>query len=123
MDDPFRRFTLFDNRILVATAQKLPDGKYAVTLHVHAARCYADDSGQRTPGKLDIPIEVGMCAWPRNAALQQERPLYLAKLPLRDGGSTINLTLDGKPCAAGIGPCHELTDRQSDDNRADVTVR
>ena len=54
---------------------------------------------------------------------QDEKPLYLAKMPVKDGDSTITVTVDGKPYEAGIDPFNELVDRVSDDNRTPVTVQ
>lgn len=121
--DFFDKITLFDNRMVSATAKKLPDGKYAVTLHVHAAKYYADGKGKETRAKVDIPIEIGVFAQAKDGAEQDEKPLYLAKMLVKDGDSTITVTVDGKPYEAGIDPFNELVDRVSDDNRARVTIQ
>jgi len=117
------KITLFDNRMVSATAKKLGDGKYQVTLHVHAGKYYADGKGKETRAKLDIPIEVGVFAQAKDGEEQDEKPLYLAKLPMKDGDSTLTVTVDGVPYEAGIDPFNELVDRVSDDNRAPVTVQ
>lgn len=121
--DFFDRITLFDDRMVEATAKKLPDGKYEVTMHVHAAKYYADGKGKETRAKVDIPIEIGVFAQAKDGAEQDERPLYLAKVPVEDGDSTIRVIVDGKPFEAGIDPFNELVDRVSDDNRAPVTLQ
>jgi hypothetical protein len=117
------KITLFDDRMVSATAKKLADGKYEVTLHVHAAKYYADGRGKETRAKLDIPVEVGVFAQAKDGEEQDEKPLYLAKVPVKDGDSTITVTVDGKRFDAGIDPFNELVDRVSDDNRAPVTVQ
>jgi hypothetical protein len=121
--DFFDRITLFDDRMVSATTKKLPDGKYEVTMHVHAAKYYADGKGKETRAKVDIPIEIGVFAKAENGEEEDEKPLYLAKYPVEDGDSTITVTVDGKPFEAGIDPFNELVDRVSDDNRAQVTVQ
>lgn len=123
VDDLFRRVTLFDNRMLRATATRLPDGRYRVVMRVHAAAYHADGKGRQTPTGLVVPLEVGVFAQPVNAAVQHEPPLYLAKLPLRTGDDTIAVTVAGKPYAAAIDPCHELADLRPDDGRARVVIR
>jgi ABC-type transport system involved in multi-copper enzyme maturation permease subunit len=120
--DFFDRITLFDDRMVTATAKKLPDGKYEVTMHVHAAKYYADGKGKETRAKIDIPIEIGVFAKAKDGEEQDEKPLYLAKYPVKDGDSTIVVTVDGEPYEAGIDPFNELVDRVSDDNRAQVTA-
>jgi hypothetical protein len=121
--DFFDRITLFDDRMVSATTKKLPDGKYEVTMHVHAAKYYADGKGKETRAKVDIPIEIGVFAKAENGEEEDEKPLYLAKYPVKDGDGTITVTVVGKPFEAGIDPFNELVDRVSDDNRAQVTVQ
>jgi len=92
-------------------------------MHVHAAKFHADGKGKETRAKIDIPIEVGVFAKAKDDEEQDETPLYLAKLPVKDGDSTLTVTVDGVPYEAGIDPFNELVDRVSDDNRALVTVQ
>jgi hypothetical protein len=40
---------------------------------------------------------------------------------VKDGDSTITVTVDGKPAQAGIDPYNELIDKVSSDNRRAVT--
>ncbi|KRF01909.1 hypothetical protein ASG87_10410 [Frateuria sp. Soil773] len=122
LDDLFWKITLFDNRITGATAKKLPDGRYEVTLQVHAGKVHVDGTGRETPAAPGIPIEIGVFA----AAPGKERdgkPLYLEKRVLPDGDSSVTVTVDGFPAEAGIDPYNELIDRVSDDNRAPVIVQ
>jgi hypothetical protein len=123
IDDLFGKISLFDNRMVAATAKKLPDGQYEVTMHVHADKYYADGKGRETHARADIPIEVGVFAKAANGEEEEEKPLYLAKVPVNDGDSTITVKVDGKPCQAAIDPFNELIDRVSDDNRAPVTIQ
>ena len=120
--DFFDKITLFDDRMVSATAKKLPNGKYEVTMHVHAAKYYADGKGKETRAKVDIPVEIGVFAQAKDREEQDEKPLYLAKMPVKDGDSTLTVTVDGKPYEAGIDPFNELVDRVSNDNRAPVTI-
>ena len=121
--DFFDKITLFDDRMISATAKKRADGKYEVTLHLHAAKYYADGKGKEARAKLDIPVEIGVFAQAKDGEEQDEKPLYLAKVPVKDGDSTLTVTVDGVPYEAGIDPFNELVDRVSDDNRAPVTVQ
>ena len=120
--DFFDKITLFDDRMVSASAKKLPDGKYQVTLHLHTAKYYADGKGKESKAKFDIPIEIAVFAKPADGEEQDEKPLYLKKMPVRDGESTLTVTVDGKPYQAGIDPFNELVDRVSGDNRASVTL-
>jgi ABC-2 type transport system permease protein len=121
LDDLFWKITLFDNRVIDATAKKLSDGKYEVTMKVHASKVYVDGTGKETAGKPDIPIEIGVFAASPGAG-KDGKPLYLQKRLLPDGDSTISVTVDGLPALAGIDPYNELIDKVSSDNRRTVTV-
>ena len=121
LDDFFWKITLFDNRITDATAKKLPDGKYAVTLKVHAGKVYVDGAGKETAARPDIPIEIGVFAASPGGG-RDGKPLYLQKRVLTDGDSTITVVVDGKPAVAGVDPYNELIDKVSTDNRRGVTL-
>lgn len=121
LDDLFWKITLFDNRITEATAKKLPDGKYEVTMNVHAGKIYVDGTGKETRATPDIPITVGVFAAPKGDGKDGE-PLYLEKRLLPDGDSTVTVIVDGKPALAGVDPYNELIDKVSTDNRRAVTV-
>jgi len=122
LDDFFWKITLFDDRMLDATAKKLPDGRYEVTMKVHAGMAWADGNGKETKAIPNIPIAVGVFAASPGDG-RDGKPLYLEKRVLPDGDSTITVTVDGKPAIAGIDPYNELIDKVPDDNRKAVTLR
>ncbi|OOG59549.1 M1 family aminopeptidase [Rhodanobacter sp. C03] len=121
LDDFFWKITLFDNRVTEATAKKLPDGKYEVTMKVHAGKVYVDGTGKETDAMPDIPIDIGVFAAPVDG--KDGKPLYLKKQMVANGDSTITVTVDSKPFDAGIDPYNELIDRVSSDNRRPVTLQ
>ncbi|OOG43288.1 M1 family aminopeptidase [Rhodanobacter sp. C05] len=121
LDDFFWKITLFDNRITEATAKKLPDGKYEVTMKVHAGKVYVDGTGKETDATPDIPIDIGVFAAPADG--KDGKPLYLKEQMVANGDSTITVTVDSKPFDAGIDPYNELIDRVSSDNRRPVTLQ
>jgi hypothetical protein len=112
-----------DNRIVAAAAKRRPDGKYDVTLDVHAAKTYVDGVGRETPAKVSYPIDVGVFARAPDGKEQNQKVLYLEKRTVPDGDSSITITVDGEPFEAGIDPYNKLIDRVSDDNRMRVTLR
>lgn len=116
------KITLFDDRMTSATAKKRADGKYDVTMQIHAGKFYADGKGKETPATVDIPIKIGIFAKAKSGEEQDEKPLYLEKVAVTDGDSTITAVVDSEPYEAGIDPFNELIDRVSDDNRARVTL-
>src|SRR5690606_27920001 len=51
--DLFEKITFYDNRVVDATARRLADGRYEVTMRLHADKRYADGKGRETPAPLD----------------------------------------------------------------------
>ncbi|TAL71351.1 MAG: hypothetical protein EPN56_10525 [Rhodanobacter sp.] len=121
LDDFFWKITLFDNRMISAYAKRLPDGRYAVTMKVHAGMSYANGKGEDTRAAPNLPIAIGVFAQGANG--RDGKPLYLAKRELPAGDTTLAVTVDGKPAMAGIDPYNELIDKVPDDNRKTVTVQ
>ena len=121
--DLFEKITIFDNRVTEATAKKRPDGKYDVTLKLHAAKIYVDGVGKETPAKIDTPIDIGVFAKAASGKEQDEKVLYLAKRMVADGNSSLTITVDTEPYEAGIDPYNKLVDRVSDDNRKKVEMQ
>jgi aminopeptidase N len=121
LDDFFWKITLYDNRISEATARKLPNGKYQVTLKVHAGKIYVDGKGKETDADPGIPVDIGVFAASPGNGLEG-KPLYLQKRELPKGDSTITVEVDSVPAVAGIDPYNKLIDRVSDDNRRPVSL-
>lgn len=97
VDDLFRRIAVFDNRMVLVSATRLPDGRYRVSMRIHAAEYHANGRGAKVPARLAAPMEVGIFTEPADVALHHIPPLYLARVPLRAGGNTLTVTVAGKP--------------------------
>ncbi len=123
IEDLFEKIVFFDNRAVDATAVKRDDGKYAVTLKLHAAKFEADGRGKETDAPLRDAIDVGIFARPKGGKEDDETVLYLAKHPFSDTETTLEIVVDGEPYDAGIDPYNKLIDRDSNDNRRRVTVK
>jgi hypothetical protein len=121
LDDLFWKITLYDNRITAASAQRLPDGRYQVTLRLHTGKVYVDGQGRETPAEPDLPLTVGVFAAAGDG--HDGKPLYLQKRLLPPGDSNLTVTVDALPAQAGIDPYNELIDRVSGDNRISVSLR
>lgn len=122
IEDLFEKIVFFDNRVVEARAKKREDGKYAVTLKLHAAKFEAGGKGEETGVALGDEIEVGVFARPASGKEQDETVLYLQRHRIIDGETTLELVVDGEPFDAGIDPYNKLIDRVSDDNRKRVTL-
>ena len=116
VDDGFNRIVLYDNKAISAVSEKMPDGKYKVTLDVQARKVQADGNGAETPMQLADYIEVGVFSGKKD----EEKPLYLKKEKFTDEHKTFVITVDQQPTLAGIDPYNKLIDRNADDNMIDV---
>lgn len=123
IEDLFEKIVFFDNRAVEATAVRREDGKYAVTLKLHAAKFEADGQGKETEVPVTDEIEVGVFARPESGREDEETVLYLARHRFDATETTLELVVDGAPWDAGIDPYNKLIDRVSDDNRRKVSVK
>lgn len=57
--DLFETITLYDNRALSARAEKLPDGKYRITIRVSAKKTQAGENGAQTEVPMNDLVDVG----------------------------------------------------------------
>ena len=119
--DLFEKISFYDNRVEAATAKKLADGKYEVTLKLHAAKRYADGKGKETAGKLDDWVDVGVFARGQSGQERDEKVLYLQRHHVTTEKLTVTVVVDGAPYEAGFDPYNKLIDRVSSDNRRKVT--
>ncbi len=120
--DLFERIVFFDNRVTAARATRRDDGRYVVTLDLHAAKLEAQGKGEESALPLDDEIEVGVFARPADDGALDGAPLYLSRHRFTESDSTIELIVDGEPYEVGIDPYNKLIDRVSDDNRRKLSL-
>ncbi len=116
IDDSFEKITLYDNKAVSVTSQKLPDGKYKVVLTVEGKKAYANGDGVETPASMNDLIDVGVLSGPKGA----ERPLSVRKELITGGKQVFEFVVNELPTRAGIDPYNKLIDRNLDDNSMDV---
>jgi ABC-type transport system involved in multi-copper enzyme maturation permease subunit len=120
--DLFEKMSFYDDRVVDATAKKRSDGKYEVTLKLHAAKRYADGKGKETPGTLDDWMDVGVFARGPSGKEADEKVLYLQRHHITSEDPVITVVVDEAPYEAGLDPYNKLIDRVSDDNRKRVSL-
>jgi aminopeptidase N len=116
IDDWFESITLYDNRDTSATARRLADGRYEVTVDVVANKRKADDLGKESDVPLDDWIDIGVLD-------ADGVPLYREKQHITTDRSRFTVTVAGRPARAGIDPLNLLIDRKPRDNTVAVEVR
>jgi aminopeptidase N len=120
--DLFEKISFYDNRVETATAVKRADGKYEVTLELHAAKHYADGKGKETVGKLDDWIDVGVFGQAASGKEGDEPVLYMQRVHVTDGKPKLTVVVDKPPYEVGFDPYNKLIDRVSADNRKKVSM-
>jgi hypothetical protein len=119
INDSFEKITLYDNKAVSATSQKLPDGRYKVTLAVEGKKSYADGNGVETPAGMNDLIDVGVFRGKKG----EEQPLSVRKERITGGPQSFEFTVSEAPTRAGIDPYNKLIDRNLDDNSMDVSEK
>jgi ABC-2 type transport system permease protein len=119
IDDSFEKITLYDNKATEATAQKMPDGSYHVTLAVKGAKAYADGNGVESPAQIHDLIDVGVFSGKKG----EEQPLAVRKEWITGAPQTFKFVVKQLPTRAGIDPYNKLIDRNGDDNTMDVSTK
>lgn len=120
--DLFEKMSFYDNRLLTASARKRADGRYDVTLDLHASKQYADGKGKETAGTMDDWVEIGVFANGPSGKEHDQKVLYLQRHHITTGEPKITVTVDARPNEAGFDPYNKLIDRVSEDNRRKVTM-
>ena len=121
--DLFQKISFYDNRVTDAKAIKRADGKYDVTLALHAAKLHADGKGKETPAVLDDWIDVGVFARGTSGKEHDEKVLYLERHHVTSENPVITVTVDEAPYEAGFDPYNKLIDRVPSDNRKRISVQ
>ena len=94
--DLFEKISFYDNRLETASARKRADGRYDVSLTLHADKLYSDGKGKESAGKLDDWIEVGVFA---GADDKNQKVLYLKRHHITRKDQTISLVDNRKKVA------------------------
>lgn len=120
--DLFEKISFYDNRVDSATAKRRADGRYEVTLDLHAAKRYADGKGKETPGRLDDWIEVGVFADGASGEERDQKVMYLQRHRIDRENPVLTVVVDQRPDEAGFDPYNKLIDRLSKDNRKRISL-
>ena len=115
IDDMFERIVIYDNRAVSASAKKLANGRYEVTVSLSTKKFVADELGKETEVKLADLIDVGVLD-------AKGEPLVLERRRIDHEQSSVSFVVDKLPASAGIDPLNKLIDRKPKDNIVPVTI-
>ncbi|MFT5892172.1 MAG: ABC-2 type transport system permease protein [Dokdonia sp.] len=108
--DLFETVTLYENNMVEASYEQLPNHQYKVHLEVNASKYRVDTEGVEQQIPIQDWIDIGVYAEDGN------KLLYLKKHKITKQKTTLDIILDQKPFTAGIDPMLKLMDRDGEDN-------
>lgn len=118
VDDLFSKITLFENRVINPTAVKKAN-EYVVTIPVQTIKYYADRDGNEKVTPTRDYIDIGIYTLGKDG---KEKISYLKRYKFDKVKTTITVKMKEKPVRAGIDPIYKLVDRNTEDNKASVTI-
>jgi aminopeptidase N len=119
LDELFNQITLFQNQTRGATAQKLANNTWQVTLQVECRKIKSDGDGTEQDIPFEQFVEVGAFSQPKEGRRFGE-PLYQKQHLLKSGTNSITFNTTERPDTAGIDPFLLLIDRTPEDNVVEV---
>jgi ABC-2 type transport system permease protein len=114
-NDLFYEMTLYNNRVVEASAKKLPDNSYEVTFTVSCEKFRADSLGQETKIPLNDRIEVALLAKPEEGK-EYGKKLWSSNLRMTQQKQQFTARVKELPYNAGVDPDYLMIDRVPDDN-------
>ena len=99
---------------------RIPDGKYQVTLDVQARKVRFDKVGKPTEIPMNDFVEIGVFGARQSGGLGE--PLYLERRRIETGKQTIRVVVSRPPTRAGIDPYDKVLDRERGDNMRELSA-
>ena len=117
IDEMFNQIVVYDNRASLASARLRPDGRWHVTLTVHASKLVAGaQASERVVPLAGDVVELGVDG-------ADGKPLLRERRKLASGEMRVEWIVDERPVKAGIDPDNRLIDQRPDDNLVDVEIK
>ena len=111
INDWFKEITLYDYRLKDASAKKLDNGHYEVTLNVLGKKIKADSLCNETTVPIDDWVDIGLFADDDEKVLLTQK-----RVKINQEEMSFTLEADTIPAKAGIDPRHIMIDRVYKDN-------
>ena len=115
--DWFKEITLYDYRLKAASAKKLDNGHYEVTMDILAKKMKADSIGNETLVPIDDWVDIGIFA-------DDDEKQLLTQKRVKVNQEKMQFTLEvaEKPAKAAVDPRHIMIDRVYKDNIKKVSL-
>gem|GEM_PF-3744006 len=109
INELFNDIILYENRVIEAKKNKLPNGNYSVDLKVSLKKIKAKPNGEEQFVSFQEEIPVGLRD--KKGSL-----IYYKKHLLKDGEANLKLTVDKEPFKVGVDPLNTFIDKSAKDN-------
>lgn len=116
--DWIKHITLYDLRLLDASAVKTENGMYEVTLEVEAHKFYADSIGNESPAPLHDWVDIGLY---NNS--DEKRLSGRKRVKLEGEKARYTILTDSLPAKAAVDPRRMLIERVITDNSKSVSQK
>lgn len=107
--DLFETITLYQLKTNAVRGKKISPDKYEVTLEIDGEKLRADGQGNETKLPINDLFDVAVFG-------KEDNELYLQKILIDKGKTTIVAVVGEKPYKAGIDPYYKMIDRIPHDN-------
>ena len=118
IDDWFKQITLYDNRLMAAEVEEMPNGKFNVSLDIEAYKVRADTLGNETRIAWNDWVDVGFFA-----DADEEELIMEQRVKFDTTNFKMSFELDQRPVKAAIDPRRILIERVYSDNVKRVTEK
>jgi len=122
IDELFTKITLFELKVKEASAKKLDNGRYEITMIIDAGKFHADGEGMETEVGLSDKFDVGIFSKNPDKAKGTDHILHFKKYQINKGKNKLTIEVEELPEYAGIDPYIKMIDRNSDDNMKKVDI-
>jgi hypothetical protein len=105
LEDSWKKVSLYDSKILSATARPDGTGQYRITLKLDARKVYFDSAGRESPAvNMNDYMDIG-------AMDSGGSVIYIHRYQLRYGVQTLEFIVKGRPISVQIDPYGYLLSR------------
>lgn len=112
LEDSWKKVSLYDNKLVTATATPLGNNNYKVTLELEIHKNYFDSTGKEQPAiGMNDYIDIGIDT------------LYFQRQRFTPGHKTLDIIVKGRPTKAQIDPHGYLIDLRQEDNSKPIDIK
>jgi ABC-2 type transport system permease protein len=112
--DGFEKMMHYKNWIKTARFEKLPSGKYKISLSIVASKWYDNGTGKMTETNMNDYLDVVLFG--KGLTVKDPMEIYSARRKIHSGLNVFEIVVDTKPYQASLDPYSKFIDDNSDDN-------